>query len=323
MSFDTLFKVFLSPSILFFVLGIVIGALRSNLEIPKALVRFFSIYLLLSLGFVGGVALNQFGLPLQGVWVLIVAVVFSSLIPLYLFPVLRRRVNPYDAGAIAAAYGSVSAVTFIAATGLLEALGVPYGGHLIAAMVVMESPAIIVSILLVRLIARDQPIRWGETLREAFFNGSILLLLGSLIVGLIVGEKGGQKLAPFTTGIFRGILALFLLDLGMIVARHFRDLKQTGFFLAAVSLVVPVINGIAALVVAYLLKLPQGDAFLLTVLAGSASFVIVPAAMRLAVPEANPGYYTSMALVVTFTFNILIGLPAYYWLVELIWANSG
>lgn len=316
MSIEPLLTNFLNPPILFFFLGLIAVWARSDLDLPAPIPKALSLYLLLALGFKGGVELSH-GNAGGPVWpTLAAAVGMAVAVPLAAFAVLRRRFSVPDAAATAAAYGSVSAVTFIAATSFLQAAKVPFGGHLIAAMALMESPAILIGVALARramISSGDGPSAgWGKLLREAFFNGSVLLLLGSLAIGGLTGERGREALAPMTEGLFKGLLCLFLLDMGLVSARRLGALRRMGAFPIIFAILTPLAAATVALGVAWLLHLPRGDALLFVVLAASASYIAVPAALRTALPEANPGVYVPMALAVTFPFNVLVGLPLYY-----------
>ena len=229
--------------------------------------------------------------------------------------------NIYDAGAIAATYGSISAVTFITATAFLRDLNVTYGGHMVAAMALMESPAIIVGVLLINVYRTDNKSEngYGSILKEALTNGSVVLILGSLFIGVLGGEKTAVALEPFTDDIFKGMLALFLLDMGILAGKRIRSLRQAGKFLIAFSLVIPLLNAAVGIGICHLFQINTGDSLLLVVLLASASYIAVPAAIRLTVPEANPGLYVPMSLAITFPFNIIIGIPVYYHIIE--WLN--
>jgi hypothetical protein len=303
----------LAPPVLFFAAGALAVAARSDLEIPPPLPRLFSLYLLLAIGFRGGAELGHAGLSGDALRALGAGLGMSVVVPLVAFSVLRRRVSAPDAGAIAAAYGSVSAVTFITASAFLDNLGIPYGGHMVAALAVMESPAIVVGVLLVRLRAPAQDGRTSTRalLHDAFLNGSVFLLLASLAIGLVSGERGRAALRPFTDALFPGILCLFLLDMGMVAARRVADLRRAGAFLVGFALLAPLASAAAAVALSRLAGLGAGDALLLTVLCASASYIAVPAAMRIAVPEANPGLFLPLAIGVTFPFNVAVGIPLY------------
>ena len=255
--------------------------------------------------------------------VLLAAMLLAIVVPLYSFFILRRQLDAHNAGAIAATYGSVRAVTFVTASGVLSSLDIPSGGHMVAALALMESPAIVIGVLLAR---RSQATSGGgsgaglwSVTREAAVSGAVVLIVGSLLIGYLAGDAGWRQLAPFTDGIFLGMLSFFLLDMGIIAARRARDVAAFGAFLPLFAIVVPLVNATLGLGLAYLLGLAEGDAILLITLAASASYIAVPAAMRLAMPEANPSLYVSMALAVTFPFNILIGIPLYVWVVGSLW----
>ncbi len=325
MDIDLILSNFLNPPILFFFLGMLAVFLHSDLEVPQPIAKFLSLYLLLAIGFKGGVSLYQSGIDYQVAVTIALAMLMASLVPLYSFFILRWRLGVADAAAIAATYGSISAVTFITATSLLVKLDIAYGGHLVAAMALMESPAIIIGVLFYRLFRTDDQgkdkseFSWSELLRDAFFNGSVLLLIGSLVIGAMTGESGKQALQPFTGDLFKGLLAFFLLDMGLVAARRLRDLRKAGIFLVSFGILVPLLNAALGLGVAYWAGLPLGDAFLFVVLCASASYIAVPAAVRLAIPEANPSLYVPMSLAITFPFNIIVGLPLYLQAINHLW----
>jgi len=311
---------FVSPPILFFFLGMCASFLDVDLNIPNPLPKFLSLYLLLVIGFEGGVELYNAGLGIATLIPLVACVLTAIIIPLCSFFVLRTRLNEYDASVIAATYGSVSAVTFITATTLLQALNIPFGGYMVAALALMESPAIIVGLYLVQRYAANVEDRYEGTslMREAFLNSSVFLILGSLVIGFVSGNEGALALKPFTHDIFKGMLSFFMLDMGLLAAKRMQDIKKTGVFLFLFALIAPVINGLLGIAIGYCIGLGVGDMLLLTVLCASASYIAVPAAMRLAVPEANPSLYIPMALGITFPLNILIGLPVYLQIIQYI-----
>jgi hypothetical protein len=316
------------PAILFFFFGLFAGAVRSNLEIPPAIATFFSLYLLLAIGFKGGVSLAATGFTSAAGWALLAAIVLAFVVPAYAFSVLRLRLNSFDAAAIAATYGSVSAVTFITASGFAERQGLAPGGYMTVALVLMESPAIIMAVLLANLVRTRAatadgraaaPVTLRNVLHEAFTDGAHLLLLGSLLVGFITGETGKKVLEPFT-GLQKGILAFFLLDMGLLVAARARELRENRVFLAAFGLTVPLVNATLAALLAHTFGLSLADAFLLCVLAASASYIVVPAVVRYAIPEANASLYFGMSLAITFPFNIVFGIPLYHGVLSRLWS---
>jgi len=354
------------PAVLFFFLGVTIGLIRSNLEIPAPIAKFLSLYLLMALGFKGGQALADAGLSGDGVKVIGAAIALALVIPVIWFLVLRKRIDAFDAAAIAATYGSVSAVTFVTASQFLVSRGDEAGGHMTVAMVLMESPAIIMAVLLATWVrarlktttnsnvnsslatpvatlvgtnlattdsrtlvpeaphpagergpeegveTSEPPISIKEVFREAFTDGVNLLLIGSMVVGFISGPAGGEAMAPFVNGLFKGLLAFFLLEMGLLVARRLREVRDVGPFLIAFGIIVPFINAALALALGWALQLPVGDLTLLAVLAASGSYIVVPAVVRYAIPEAAPSRYLTLALGITFPLNITIGIPTYY-----------
>lgn len=323
MDFNLLIGNFLNPPILFFVLGLLAVLVKSDLEIPAPIPKILSLYLLFAIGFKGGVGVAAGGLKAQIVVVLAAAVVMATVVPLYAFFVLRRKLSVADAAAIAATYGSISAVTFITAAALLEKLGIAYGGYMVAAMALMESPSIIVAVLLYRLSSVNQSgtvFSWRELCRDAFFNGSVFLIMGSLVIGALSGDAGAKVLKPFTNDIFTGVLCFFLLDMGIVAAKRLGDLRRAGAFLTAFAILLPLVNAALAIPLAYVLGLSAGDAFMFTILCASASYIAVPAAMRLSIPEANPSLYVPMSLAITFPFNIIAGMPLYLAIINRIWS---
>lgn len=332
------------PAILFFAVGVLIGTIRSNLEIPAPVTKFLSLYLLMAIGFKGGQALSANGLNGEGLKVVGVSLLLAVAMPALLFPILKRKVNHFDAAAIAATYGSVSAVTFVTASQFLVARGDEAGGYLTVALVVMESPAIIMAVLLATWVrnrspeevgaARDKqfsktPTTDGEpkngknlsiksVLHEAFTDGAHLLLIGSVVVGALSGPVGGETMAPFVGDLFKGVLAFFLLDMGLLVARQLRQVRDVGPFLIAFGIAAPLIGASMALGLSALFGFSVGDATLLAVLASSGSYIVVPAVLRYAIPEARPSRYFTMSLAITFPFNIVVGIPLYYFAAQAI-----
>ncbi|QWD74245.1 sodium-dependent bicarbonate transport family permease [Polynucleobacter sp. TSB-Sco08W16] len=307
---------FLDPAILFFVFGAFAGAVKSNLEIPQPIARFLSLYLLMALGLKGGFALHKSGFTLEIGLSLGLAVFLAIIIPLMGYVVLRSKLNSYDAAAIAATYGSVSAVTFITATQALDQYGIAFGGHMAAAMALMESPAIILAILLAnkaRASATNtkQATGMSKILHESFTDGAQLLLLGSMIVGLVSGDSGQKIMAPFSIDLFKGMLAFFLLDMGLMAAKNFEGLRGKPPITLLYAIGAPLVHASIALALCKLLGLPLGDTVLLMVLAASASYIAVPAVLRHALPEVNPALYMGMSLGITFPFNIILGIPLY------------
>lgn len=325
----------IDPAILFFIFGVLAGTVKSNLEIPPAISRFLSLYLLMALGLKGGFALSQSGMTTSVGISLAAAVALAIVIPLIGYTVLRRFVSGFDAAAVAATYGSVSAVTFVTAVQTLENQGVPYGGHMAAAMALMESPAIILAVVLANSLrqktasgvtvqaggvaalgAHGAPgapagASVGKILHESFTDGAQLLLLGAMVIGLVTGEAGQAAMAPFSVDLFKGMLAFFLLDMGLMAARNLPQVKGQSPVLIAYAVLGPMVHAALALGLAFTLKLSAGDGALLMVLAASASYIAVPAVLRTALPEAKPALYFGLSLGLTFPLNIVLGIPAY------------
>ena len=307
---------FLDPAILFFVFGMAAGALKSNLEIPPQISRFLSLYLLMALGLKGGFALAESGLTAEVSTSLGVGIALACIVPALGYLLLRRFLNGYDAAAIAATYGSVSAVTFITAVQYLDQRALPYGGHMAAAMALMESPAIIMAVLLANWVRRKdkapgQSAPVGKVLHESLTDGAQLLLLGAMVVGLLSGDAGEAAMQPFAGDLFKGMLAFFLLDMGLLAARNMGQLKGKSPWLLVYAIAGPLAHATLALLLCAALGVSAGNAALLMVLAASASYIAVPAVIRQAIPEANPSLYFGMSLGLTFPFNILLGIPLY------------
>lgn len=317
----------LSAPVLFFFLGVLAVLVGSDLEIPSPLPKLFSLYLLLAIGFRGGLELAHSGLGSQVLLTIGAAVAMSLLVPVSSFFILRSRLDSANAAAVAASYGSISAVTFITAQSFLNVLHVQFDGFMVAALALMESPAIVVGVLLAKLGGGSEPLRpgrpaglaWREVLQEAFLNGSVFLLIGSLVIGYVVtsfSPASLEKMEPFTDKLFYGALCFFLLDMGIVAAQRLRDLRRAGAFLIAFAVLGPLLHAAIALALSRPLGLNQGDALLFMVLCASASYIAVPAAMRMSVPQANPSLYISTALGVTFPFNVVVGIPLYMSLVQ-------
>jgi uncharacterized protein len=321
MDMDILIADLTSPTLLFFVLGILAAMLKSDLEIPESSSKFISLYLLFSIGFKGGQELQHSDLTAEIYWSLLFGLVIAAAIPIYTFFILKRRMEISNAGAIAAAYGSVSAVTFIAAVTFLENLSVHFGGHMIAVMALMEAPAIVAGVFLIRKFSprggQDSGQKMGKIVKHALTNGSVLMIVGSLLVGLIADTKQAEGIKPFTTDIFKGFLSIFLLEMGMVTARRFGAFRKYGLFAFAFAIVIPAINGALVAIASGWITEDLGNRFMFAVLAASASYIAVPAAMRIAAPKADPGLYIPMALGVTFPFNITLGMPLYYLLIQM------
>ena len=329
-----LFATLLDPAILFFFLGIFAALVRSNLEIPAPIAKFLSLYLLMAIGIKGGVALSVSGIHTQMMTGLAIALFMAFLVPLYTFPLLRRKLDGFNAAAIAATYGSVSAVTFIAAGQFLDNQGIEHGGYMAVALVIMEAPAVIMAVALAAM-TRARLAKQGaraaanagtnkgafsfkNILHESFTDGAILLLMGSLLIGVVVGADGYKVMKPFTGDLFKGLLAFFLLEMGILVARRIREMKGVGPFLITFAFLIPMLNAVIVIALSHFVGLSAGDTLMLAVLAASASYIVVPAVVRVAIPEANPGLYFGMALALTFPFNVVLGIPLYFQLIQLL-----
>jgi hypothetical protein len=321
MEFTILISNLTNPTLLFFLLGILAARLKSDLEIPASSSKFISLYLLFSIGFKGGQELTHSGFTSEVIYSLLFGLLLASIVPLYSFFILRTRLSISDAGAAAASLGSVSAITFVSAMSFLEMQELTAGGHMVAVMALMEAPAIIVAVVLMRTFEEEKTIQKPVALREviyhAFTNGSVLLILGSLIIGLIADSHQAEGIKPFTTDIFKGFLAIFLLEMGMVTAKRFSSFRKYGGFVTLYALLIPAVNGCLTAFFSQFITHDPANRFIFAILAASASYIAVPAAMRLAAPKADPGLYIPMALGVTFPFNITVGMPLYYLIVEM------
>jgi hypothetical protein len=274
---------------------------------------------LFSIGFKGGQELVHTEFSNEVYFALLSGLILASIIPLYTFYILKTKLDTANAGAIAAAYGSVSAVTFIAATSFLEYQNIPFGGHMVAVMALMEFPAIIVGVYLINRFNTEEnnPMSMKSTLRHSLTNGSVLMIFGSLLIGYISNDKQAMDIKPFTTDIFKGFLALFLLEMGITTAKRFSAFRNNGLFVLFFAILIPLINGTLVAFVSQFFLTSEGNRFILSILAASASYIAVPAAMRLVAPKADPGLYIPMALGVTFPMNITLGMPIYFEIIYL------
>ena len=313
MNLDLLIENVTNPALLFFLLGIIAVYLKSDLEIPNNTSKFISLYLLFSIGFKGGQELSHSQFSLDIIWSVLFGIAISILIPIYAFFILKRKFSIDNASAIAAAYGSVSAVTFVTAVSFLEMQSYTFSGHMVAVMALMEAPAIIIGVLLIQMFNKDKsgPSKIGPIVKHSLTNGSVLLIIGSLLIGFLASDKAALGIKPFTTDIFKGFLAIFLLDMGIVSGRKLGDFFKSGWFSFFFAIIIPLINGSLVAYMSQLITNDVGDRFIFAVLAASASYIAVPAAMKIAVPKANPGIFLPMALAVTFPFNITFGMPIY------------
>lgn len=313
MNLDLLISNITNPAFLFFILGIVAVKLKSDLEIPPNSSKFISLYLLFSIGFKGGQELSHETFTTEILWSMLFGIGISLVIPFYTFFILKRKMNIYDAGAIAAAYGSVSAVTFVTAVSYLDVQKLQLHGHMVAIMALMESPAIIAGLILMSIYNKSESASTNKlsVIKHSFTNGSVLLILGSLIIGLLADAKQAEGIKPFTNDIFKGFLAIFLLDMGITSGRKLGAFVNNGWFPLVFAIIIPLINGCAIALLSSLVTQDIANRFMFAVLAASASYIAVPAAMKIAIPKANAGLYLPMALAITFPLNITIGMPLY------------
>ncbi|HWR94324.1 MAG TPA: sodium-dependent bicarbonate transport family permease [Flavobacterium sp.] len=318
MNYNLLIENLTNPALLFFVLGIIAVYLKSDLEIPPNSSKFISLYLLFAIGFKGGQELSHEVFTTEIGFSILFGIMISLIIPLYTFFILKRKLNVYDAGAIAAAYGSVSAVTFVTAVSYLESQLLSLHGHMVAIMALMESPAIIIGLLLISIYNKNEKenIKKRFAIKHSFTNGSVILILGSLVIGYFANAQQAEGIRPFTNDLFKGFLAIFLLDMGITSGKKLKAFFSFGWFPVIFAILIPLFNGC---VVAFLSSFVTQDItnrFMFAILAASASYIAVPAAMKISVPKSNPGLFLPMALAVTFPINITIGMPIYFQIVQ-------
>lgn len=320
MNYHLLIDNLTNPALLFFILGIIAVLVKSDLEIPPNSSKFISLYLLFAIGFKGGQELSHETFNTEIAASMLFGIGISMAIPIYTFFLLKKQLNPYNAAAIAAAYGSVSAVTFVTAVSFLEIQHLQLQGHMVAIMALMESPAIIVGLLLLTLSkevdSKELAIKKRTVLKHAFTNGSVLLILGSLCIGFIANAEQAEGIKPFTDDLFKGFLAIFLLDMGISSGKKLKAFFSFGWFPLVFAIVIPLINGCLVAVLSAAVTSDVSNRFIFAILAASASYIAVPAAMKISAPKANPGLYLPMTLAVTFPINITIGMPIYFLIVE-------
>lgn len=308
-----------NPTLLFFILGIIAAVIKSDLEIPAPTVKFISLYLLFSIGFKGGQELQHSEFNIEIVNSILFGLLIATLIPLYCFYILKQKLSISNAAAVAASYGSVSAVTFVSAVSFLEMQSMHSDGHMIAVMALMEFPAIVVGVMLIRKFEKsdDATTSLSKVVKHAFSNASVIMILGSLLIGMISDSKQAEGIKPFTTDIFKGFLAIFLLEMGLVTAKRFKAFKEQGVYVMIFALLVPLLNGIAVAYTSQFITQSVANRFIFAILAASASYIAVPAAMRFAAPKADPGLYIPMALGFTFPLNISIGMPIYFYIINI------
>jgi hypothetical protein len=318
LNFSLLTENLTNPALLFFILGILAVYLKSDLEIPSNSSKFISIYLLFSIGFRGGQELSHETFSSEIAYSIVFGIIASIVIPIYTFFILKSKLNLYDAGAVAAAYGSVSAVTFVAAASYLESQQISLHGHMVAIMALMESPPIIISLVLISVFNKEesQSFKKSGIIKHSLTNGSVLLILGSLIIGFLANDKQAEGIAPFTNDLFKGFLAIFLLDMGITSGKKLKYFFSFGWFPFIFAIVIPLFNGCLFALLSSIVNSDVSNRFVFAVLAASASYIAVPAAMKITLPKANPGLFLPMALAVTFPVNITIGMPLYFLIVK-------
>lgn len=318
MNYNLLIENLTNPALLFFVLGIIAVYLKSDLQIPPNSSKFISLYLLFAIGFKGGQELSHESFTAEIGWSMLFGIFISLIIPFYTFFILKKRLSVFDAGAIAAAYGSVSAVTFVTAVSYLESHQLELHGHMVAIMALMESPAIIIGLLMISIFNQDENeiIKKRTAIKHSFTNGSVLLILGSLVIGFLADAKQAEGIKPFTNDLFKGFLAIFLLDMGITSGKKLKSFFSFGWFPIVFAIIIPLINGSVIAMLSGFVTDDPTNRFIFAVLAASASYIAVPASMKISVPKANPGLFLPMALAITFPVNITIGMPLYFLIVQ-------
>jgi hypothetical protein len=318
MNFNLLLENLTNPALLFFVLGVIAVYFKSDLEIPDNSSKFISLYLLFAIGFKGGQELSHEVLSLEIGWSMLFGLLISIIIPLYTFFILKQKFNVFDSGAIAATYGSVSAVTFVTAVSYLESQQLYLHGYMVAIMALMESPAIIMGLLLISVFNKDGNaiITKRIAIKHSFTNGSVLLIIGSLLIGFLASAKQAEGIKPFTNDLFKGFLAIFLLDMGITSGKKLKSFFSLGWFPVIFAIVIPIFNGCVVALLSSFITHDITNRFMFAILAASASYIAVPAAMKISVPKSNPGLFLPMALAITFPINITIGMPTYFLIVQ-------
>lgn len=310
----------LNPGVLFFLLGLIAVLLKSNLTIPESVVRFLSLYLMLSIGFKGGVSLSESDLFGDGIQIIGIIILMSAFVPFYSFVLLRKKIGVADAAAIGATYGSNSTLTYITAAGFLSSIGVAFEGYMTVALVVMETPAIIIAVLMAQFGMKTRSTKSTRTvIRESLTDGTLLVLVGSMVIGYLLRVMGAERspLAAFIEGeMFTGMLVFFLLYMGTVVGRKIRELDHFPPMLFGFAVLAPIANGMLAIGLSKLLGFQPGDAFLLTILCASASYIVAPAILKDTLPEANPAKFLTMSIGITFPLNIVFGIPGYWWIIQ-------
>jgi hypothetical protein len=314
-----LFENVTNPAFLFFLLGIIAVYVKSDVQIPSTTSKFIAIYLLFSIGFNSGQELSHQAITIEILASLLFGILIAALIPLYVFFIAKIKLPVHDSIAIASAYGSVSAVTFVTAVSYLEAKQLALHGHMVAVMALMESPAIIVGLILLSLWGGGgKTLSWKSIMQHSFANASVLLILGSLLIGYIANAKQAAGITPFTSDLFKGFLSIFLLDMGLICGKEIKRFFAFGTFPLALAIALPLLNGCIVGILSTFITQDISNQFIFAILGASASYIAVPAAMNIAVPEARPSLYVPMALAITFPINITIGFPLYMQVIQIV-----
>jgi hypothetical protein len=310
---DTIVATLSSPVVLFFILGLAAAFARSDLAIPEAIAKGLSIYLMIAIGLKGGVEVSKTGFTPDLIAAALAGIALSFALPFLAFQLLTRigRLSQVNAAAVSAHYGSVSVVTYVTASEVLSRGGLGPAGYMVAVLALMETPAIISGLLLARRGGAVDETGSESLWHEVLLNASVVLLIGSFLVGLAAGPGGFVPIAPLFEGLFRGLLCIFLLDMGLVAGRRLMETRSLTARAAGLAIFMPVMNGTFGTIVGAAIGLDAGSAAALGILAASASYIAVPAAMRLALPQADPGLYLSMSLGVTFPFNIILGIPLF------------
>lgn len=314
-----IFTTILNPGVLFFILGFVAIMLNSNLSIPEPVVKFVSLYLMLSIGFKGGISLYESSMFGDGLIILAIIILMSAFVPIYSYFLLKKRLGVADAAAIGATYGSNSTLTYITAAGFLASVGVSVSGYMTVALVVMETPAIVFAIVLAQLANQGTGQKSTKlVVKEALTDGTLLMLVGSMIIGYILSALGTEDspLSAFIGGdMFTGMLIFFLLYMGTVVGQKFKEIESFDPYLVMFAIGAPIFNGLLAVGFSKLFGFEHGDALLLTILCASSSYIVAPAILKDALPEANPAKYLTMSMGITFPLNIVLGIPVYWWII--------
>jgi hypothetical protein len=309
----------LNPGVLFFILGFVAIMMNSRLSIPEPVVTFVSLYLMLSIGFKGGISLHQSSLFGDGLIIIAIIILMSALVPTYTYFLFRKKLGAADAAAIGATYGSNSTLTYITAAGFLTSIGASYAGYMTVALVVMETPAIVFAIVMAQMTKKELGKRSTRSvIKEALTDGTLVVLVGSMGIGYLLTALGNETspLSAFIGGdMFTGMLVFFLLYMGTVVGRKFKEIESFPITLVVFAIAAPIFNGFIAILISKLFGFAHGDALLLTILCASSSYIVAPAILKDALPEANPAKYLTMSMGITFPLNIILGIPVYWWVI--------